>query len=97
MTPKEFPGHLSSLQFDFLRAFRGPAFFLTGGGALIGFYGHQRITRDLDLSRGTKMLSELGRTYSRTRRLELAGTLRLSEQHHIFVVFELAEPKNPPS
>ena len=49
MTPKEFPGHLSSLQFDLLRAFREPAFFLTGGGALIGFYGHERITRDLDL------------------------------------------------
>lgn len=49
MRPKEFPGHLSSLQFDLLRAFREPAFFLTGGGALIGFYGHQRITRDLDL------------------------------------------------
>ena len=49
MTPKEFPGHLSSLQFDLLRAFRGSAFFLTGGGALIGFYGHKRITRDLDL------------------------------------------------
>ena len=49
MTPKEFPGHLSALQFDLLRAFREPAFFLTGGGALIGFYGHERITRDLDL------------------------------------------------
>ena len=49
MTPKEFPGHLSSLQFDILRAFREPSFFLTGGGALIGFYGHQRTTRDLDL------------------------------------------------
>ncbi len=49
MTPKEFPGHLSPLQFELLRAFREPAYFLTGGGALIGFYGQQRTTRDLDL------------------------------------------------
>ena len=49
MTPKEFPGHLSSLQLGLLRAFREPAFFLTGGGALIGFYGHERTTRDLNL------------------------------------------------
>jgi predicted nucleotidyltransferase component of viral defense system len=49
VTPKEFPGHLSALQFDVLKAFQEPSFFLTGGGALIGFYGHNRITRDLDL------------------------------------------------
>jgi len=49
VTPKELPGHFSPLQFGLLRAFREPAFFLTGGGALIGFYGHERITRDLDL------------------------------------------------
>jgi hypothetical protein len=49
VTPKEFPGHLSPLQFDILRAFRSRDFFLTGGGALIGFYGHKRTTRDLDL------------------------------------------------
>lgn len=49
MTPKEFPGHLSPLQFDILRAFRNRDFFLTGRGALIGFYGHKRTTRDLDL------------------------------------------------
>jgi hypothetical protein len=49
VTPKEFPGHLSSLQFDILRAFKDPSFFLTGGGALIGFYGHERMTRHIDL------------------------------------------------
>ena len=49
MTPKEFPGHLSPLQFEVLRTFHGPDYFLTGGGALIGFYGHTRTTRYLDL------------------------------------------------
>ena len=49
MKPQEFPGHLSPLQFDLLRSFRQSDFFLTGGGALIGFYGHNRTTRDLDL------------------------------------------------
>lgn len=49
MKPQEFPGSLSSLQFDLLRSFPQSDFFLTGGGSLIGFYGHNRTTRDLGL------------------------------------------------
>lgn len=42
---------LSSLQRDLLQAWfaRSQAYFLTGGGALIGFYGLPRATQDLDL------------------------------------------------
>ena len=42
---------LNPLQLDFLQAWfdRSSGFFLTGGGALIGFYGLQRTTQDLDL------------------------------------------------
>ncbi|MBN9418839.1 MAG: hypothetical protein J0I12_25530 [Candidatus Eremiobacteraeota bacterium] len=42
---------LSALQSDFLQSwFRlSQEFFLTGGGALIGFYGLPRTTQDLDL------------------------------------------------
>lgn len=42
---------LSPLQSDFLTAFFGATqdFYLTGGAALIGFYGMQRRTNDLDL------------------------------------------------
>lgn len=46
-----FPGTLSPLQRDLLRAFDrfAEGFFLTGGAALSGFYGSVRPTRDLDL------------------------------------------------
>jgi len=42
---------LAPLQSDFLRAFFGVTgdFYLTGGAALIGFYGMRRRTNDLDL------------------------------------------------
>ena len=47
----EYPGSLSSLQQELLRALDvyGDGFFLTGGAALAGFYGSARPTRDLDL------------------------------------------------
>lgn len=42
---------LSKLQQEFLQAWfqRGQDFFLTGGGALVGYYGLPRSTRDVDL------------------------------------------------
>lgn len=42
---------LTSLQSDFLQVWfqKSQEFFLTGGGALIGFYGLPRTTQDLDL------------------------------------------------
>lgn len=51
MSPAKFPGNLSRLQRDLLLAYNeaSEGFFLTGGGALVGFYGSQRTTRDLDL------------------------------------------------
>ncbi|MGE0495290.1 MAG: nucleotidyl transferase AbiEii/AbiGii toxin family protein [Vulcanimicrobiota bacterium] len=49
MKPDAFPGNLSPLQAELLKAFQGEGFFLTGGSALVGFYGHDRVTRDLDL------------------------------------------------
>ncbi len=52
MKPDAFPGRLSPLQADLLRQLGlegGEGFFLTGGSALIGYYGHDRLTRDLDL------------------------------------------------
>jgi hypothetical protein len=44
-------GSLSKLQADFLRAWftRSSEFFLTGGGALVGYLGAPRTTDDLDL------------------------------------------------
>lgn len=44
-------GGLSGLQTDFLNAFftMSDAFFLTGGAALVGYYGMARKTNDLDL------------------------------------------------
>lgn len=75
MTPKEFPGHLSSLQFDILRAFREPSFFLTGGGALIGFYGHERMTRDLDLFTRDKDAFRIGADILRDAVTLIGGNL----------------------
>ena len=52
MKPDAFPGNLSPLQRDLLASLGrsgGDGFFLTGGSALVGFYGHRRTTRDLDL------------------------------------------------
>lgn len=52
MKPDGFPGNLSPLQQDLVRELGGGAgagFFLTGGAALVGYYGHRRTTRDLDL------------------------------------------------
>lgn len=52
MKPDAFPGNLSLLQRELLTSFSrcgGHGFFLTGGAALVGYYGHDRITRDLDL------------------------------------------------
>jgi predicted nucleotidyltransferase component of viral defense system len=45
------PHSLSSFQSEVLRSFfeRENGFFLTGGGALVGFYLHHRSTDDLDL------------------------------------------------
>ena len=45
-----FPSRLSALQRDLLREFfaREKSFFLTGGGALVGFYLGHRETEDLD-------------------------------------------------
>jgi predicted nucleotidyltransferase component of viral defense system len=46
-----FPNRLSPLQHDLLREFfaREKSFFLTGGGALVGFYLGHRETEDLDI------------------------------------------------
>jgi hypothetical protein len=54
---------LSSLQRDFLRAFfeRERGFFLTGGGALVGYYLHHRQTTDLDLFTTEREAFERGR------------------------------------
>lgn len=49
MKPDAFPGRLSRLQRELLGEFSAPGFFLTGGAALVGYYGHSRTTRDLDL------------------------------------------------
>lgn len=45
------PHKLTEIQFEVLRAFfeREKDFFLSGGGALVGFYLHHRTTDDLDL------------------------------------------------
>ena len=75
MTPKEFPGHLNALQFDLLRAFGEPAFFLTGGGALIGFYGHQRVTRDLDLFTRDEDAFRIGSDVLRDAASRIGGTV----------------------
>ncbi|MBI3925198.1 MAG: nucleotidyl transferase AbiEii/AbiGii toxin family protein [Armatimonadetes bacterium] len=52
MKPDGFPGSLNGLQRDLLQRFghsHPGKFFLTGGAALVGYYGHERETRDLDL------------------------------------------------
>lgn len=48
---ESFKNRLTSIQSDFLTAFfaSDDHFFLTGGAALIGFYGLTRATKDLDL------------------------------------------------
>lgn len=62
MKPDAFPGNLSLLQQDLLSSLGrggGEGFFLTGGSALVGFYGHRRTTRDLDLfTRATEAFQE---------------------------------------
>lgn len=55
---------LSALQVEILRTLGdiSPAWTLTGGGALSGFYSMHRTTRDLDLFwRGMESLGDLGR------------------------------------
>jgi hypothetical protein len=49
--PKDTSGRLTSLQWRILRALSTlrPAWTLSGGGALVGFYLEHRETRDLDL------------------------------------------------
>jgi hypothetical protein len=61
---------LTALQRDVLRTFfdRERGFFLTGGGALVGFHLHHRLTDDLDLftldpaafERGTHVIRDVG-------------------------------------
>lgn len=62
--PKDASSRLTSLQLRILRALSTlrPAWTLSGGGALVGFYLKHRETRDLDLFwHGTSRLGELPR------------------------------------
>ena len=77
MTSKEFPGHLNALQFDVLKAFKEPSFFLTGGGALIGFYGHKRVTRDLDLFTRDENAFRIGADTLRDAVSRIGGNLQV--------------------
>lgn len=83
---------LSRLQHELLEAFfeRTRRFFLTGGGALAGYYLHHRETKDLDLFASTDVDIEEGARALRSACAAIGAMLETVQQYPDFRRFSVS-------